>query len=297
MSDEVPISWTLYAANFVIIETSVWLPEAEGVVNITGDLESLLASTVAYPPARALACRGLEDSDLSWPEFAQQLEEGLRNYIESQATSGFRLLRCLKDQGASLDMGGYGGVGRYYWALAANEETVDWVSDHTYEVFWSHIGEFEVPAGCVLSPELPGPLSADSKRGSLLAQAPDCANPSVRGGEYAWSISAWRAVLAQAESLGMACLGGTFQFRTPLHTIEMYRLRMETSDRSAGEPWADYCQRTRAEMIGQVDGILKATDFEAEAHKFRTLSDYLRKNGRTGMEFLAFCPTLESESP
>lgn len=95
--------------------------------------------------------------------------------------------------------------------------------------------------------------------------------------------------------MGMACLGGTFQFRTPLHTIEMDRLRMETSDRLVGEPWADYCQRTRAEMVEQVDSLLKATDFEAETHRFR-MNDYLREHGRTALEFLVFCPTLESES-
>jgi hypothetical protein len=36
----------------------------------------------------------------------------------SLATSGFRLLRCLEDQGDSPEMGGYGGVGHYYWILA-----------------------------------------------------------------------------------------------------------------------------------------------------------------------------------
>ena len=75
---DIPIWWTLYAADFVLIESPVWLPEVEGIEKIRGDLEAMLASTVVYPPARALASRGLEDSGLPWPEFADELERRLR---------------------------------------------------------------------------------------------------------------------------------------------------------------------------------------------------------------------------
>lgn len=54
-------------------------------------------------------------------------------------------------------MRGYGGVGRYYWVVESNKENVDWVGYQNYEVHWAHIGEFEIPADCVLPSELPGP--------------------------------------------------------------------------------------------------------------------------------------------
>jgi len=45
-------------------------------------------------------------------------------------------------------MGGYGGVGHYYWVLASDGEKVTWLSDHDYGVHLAPIAEFEVPAGC-----------------------------------------------------------------------------------------------------------------------------------------------------
>jgi len=152
---DIPIRWTLYAAGFVLIESSAWLPEVEGIEKIRGDLAAMLGSTAAYPPARALASRGLEDSDLSWPAFADELERRLRRHLTDQAKSGYRLLRCLKNQGASMEMGGYGGIGHYYWALAIDDGKVYWVSDGHYEVFWSPIEEFDIPAGCTLPADLP----------------------------------------------------------------------------------------------------------------------------------------------
>ena len=287
---DIPASVIVYAADFVVIATSTWLPEVEGIEKIRGDLEALLASTVCYPPARALAIRGLEDTDLPWLEFADQFEQRLKKYLTTQPTSGFQLLRCLQNQGDSLEMGGYGGAGHYYWVLAANEETVDWVSDQTYEVHWAHIGEFEVPADHTLPSDLP---DAGSSCESLLAQKSTFAKASVRGGEYAWSISEWPGVLAQAELEEMACLNGTFQFRTPLHTAPLFRLNTETSPRAVDEPWPDYCRRARAETMDQIDAILKATDFESESERFRSLSDYLREKDLLAMEFLVFVPTLE----
>lgn len=41
-----PRQWTLYATDFVLIESSNWLPEVEGVEEIRGDLEAMLASTI-----------------------------------------------------------------------------------------------------------------------------------------------------------------------------------------------------------------------------------------------------------
>ena len=45
---------------------------------------------------------------------------------------------------------------------------------------------------------------------------------SVRGDEYGWQLARFRATLATAERMGLACLGGQFQFRFDDSTYEMY---------------------------------------------------------------------------
>ncbi|MFN8613917.1 MAG: hypothetical protein U0931_40665 [Vulcanimicrobiota bacterium] len=133
------------------------VPACPGLERIEGKLEALLASSHKYPPARALAAEALEGSKLEWPALADRMEQLLTHYFESQATSGSRLLKCLEDQGDSLEMCGYGGVGHYYWVLASDGEKLTWVSDHDYMVHRAPIAEFEVPEGCRL-PACVGPV-------------------------------------------------------------------------------------------------------------------------------------------
>jgi len=56
-------------------------------------------------------------------------------------------------------MFGHGGVGHFYWALAAAEGLVAWVSDVDYMIHWAPLEEFEIPLDCKLPAELPGPAS------------------------------------------------------------------------------------------------------------------------------------------
>ncbi|HEY1141016.1 MAG TPA: hypothetical protein VGE88_12540, partial [Lysobacter sp.] len=58
----------------------------------------------------------------------------------------------------------------------------------------------------------------------------------LREREYAWSPHIFPDVLAKAESLGIACIGGQFQFRTPDSTCEMYWLNADAKDRAPNEP-------------------------------------------------------------
>ncbi|MBS2033872.1 hypothetical protein JST97_02740 [bacterium] len=147
-----PFSWVFYAAELAIIEipADADVPHCPGLERIEGKLEALLASSHKYPPARALAAEALEESQLEWPALAARMERLLTHYFKGQAASGFRLLKCLEDQGDSLEMGGYGGVGHYYWVLASDGEKLTWVSDHLYGVHRAPIAEFEVPEGCRL---------------------------------------------------------------------------------------------------------------------------------------------------
>ena len=88
---------------------------------------------------------------------------------------------------------------------------------------------------------------------------------SLRGNEYAWAPSAFPHVLARAEALGLACLGGQFQFRAPDATCEMYWLNADAADRLPDEPWNSYVARATAEVRSAFSALVQSTDFAAEA--------------------------------
>ena len=87
----------------------------------------------------------------------------------------------------------------------------------------------------------------------------------LRGNEHAWLPDAFPAVLAKAQALGFACLGGQFQFRTPSSICEMYWLNADAADRSANETWGDYVARSNAEVLSAFSVLVSSTDFRNEA--------------------------------
>lgn len=283
--------WIHYAADFAIIET--WEPAAThpGLMRITGKLAALLESTIAYPPARALAARELDNSDLPWPEFAAKFEQLLSAHLRDQPSSGFSLVRCLKDQG---DLGAHGGAAHFYWAITATDGFISWVTAHGYEIAWSLIEEFELPANCSLPceiPGLPGPSAVTIKR---IREDAIYDRASFHAGEYAWPIGILPVILKEAEANEMACVGGTFQFRAEKATAEMYWLTTQTSPRLEGETWSDFCKRAREETMLQVDEITRATDFEVEAKSFVPIENHLRTLGLKATDCLVFFASLES---
>ena len=84
---------------------------------------------------------------------------------------------------------------------------------------------------------------------------------SLRGEEYGWGIRRFPAALVTAERLGLACLGGQFQFRFDDATYEMYWLSADPGERLAGEIWADYVHRSCSEVAKGFDRLVGATDF------------------------------------
>jgi len=94
-----------------------------------------------------------------------------------------------------------------------------------------------------------------------------------RGNEYSWSIDSFPAALAQAEALGYAGLGGQFQFRLSDSTCEMYWLSADSKDRLPGESWADYSQRSCAEVLQRFQQLISTTDFKKEALGWRLQID------------------------
>jgi hypothetical protein len=50
---------------------------------------------------------------------------------------------------------------------------------------------------------------------------------SINGNEYGWPLHAFPSAALRAKSLGCACVGGQFQFRTPVGVCEMYWLEAD----------------------------------------------------------------------
>ncbi len=111
---------------------------------------------------------------------------------------------------------------------------------------------------------------------------------SLRGNEYGWPISAFPEALAKARSLGFACLGGQFQFRSPDSTREMYWLSANSTDRRDHESWLDLSNRSCSEVISKFEDLVSKTDFVKEAANW--------KLDASATETLVFVAYFESES-
>jgi len=99
---------------------------------------------------------------------------------------------------------------------------------------------------------------------------PDVARrASLRGNEYGWPISVFPEALIAAKSHGLACLGGQFQFRLSESIYEMYWLNADSTDRSDGETWGDYSERSCTEVLEKFNEVVSKADFAKEAARWR----------------------------
>jgi hypothetical protein len=89
---------------------------------------------------------------------------------------------------------------------------------------------------------------------------------TLYGNEYGWSISSFPTALRNAKAQGLACLGGQFQFRLDGgSTCEMYWLNADSRDRTAGESWEAYSQRSCSEVLEHFQHLASTADFRKEA--------------------------------
>lgn len=118
---------------------------------------------------------------------------------------------------------------------------------------------------------------------------------SLRGNEYAWAPDAFPSILARAEALELACLGGQFQFRAPGATCEMYWLNADAADRLPNEPWADYVARSSAEVCSAFT-LRQSTDFVAEALRWSDIHE-LSGADASPEQYLCFVAYFIRERP
>ena len=89
-------------------------------------------------------------------------------------------------------------------------------------------------------------------------------------GEHSWRVDTFPTVLREAASLGLACAGGQFQFRTSDGPIcEMYELEVDTGGQRQGESWGSYVSRCEREVASAFEKILRDTDWRARALEWR----------------------------
>jgi hypothetical protein len=88
------------------------------------------------------------------------------------------------------------------------------------------------------------------------------AGSTLRGEEYGWTLSAFPAALTAAERLGLACLGGQFQFRLDDAVYEPFWTSADSSERHDGEDWSSYVHRSCGEVAVAFQRVLSTTDFQ-----------------------------------
>ncbi len=112
--------------------------ESKGMYEVSDDLEELLDSAKAYPPALALMREDLAPDECpSEIEFARRLVERLIFHLQRQIRSPFLMAKAKRTEF------GYKQAGGYYWIVGYKDESVLWVS-RDYQVYRDPLGDFEL---------------------------------------------------------------------------------------------------------------------------------------------------------
>ncbi len=93
----------------------------------------------------------------------------------------------------------------------------------------------------------------------------------LHGQEYGWTLGSFPAALSAADRLGIACLGGQFQFRVDNAVYEPYWISADSSERRAREIWSDYVHRSCGEVAESFQQALRTTDFRSVAREWSEL--------------------------
>jgi hypothetical protein len=94
---------------------------------------------------------------------------------------------------------------------------------------------------------------------------------TLHGQEYGWTLDSFPAALSAADRLGLACLGGQFQFRVDNAVCEPYWISADSSERHTGEVWSDYVRRSCGEVAESFLQALRTTDFRSVAQEWSEL--------------------------
>jgi hypothetical protein len=117
---------------------------------------------------------------------------------------------------------------------------------------------------------------------------------SVQGNEYAWSLEAFPEALRKACEVGVACLGGEFQFVVRGGIYEMYWLSVDPDDRGPDEAWTEFQIRSCRQTLELFNARVAETDFVQEARRWRRVR-WLSGRGAKALGHLRFVADFVSE--
>ncbi len=88
---------------------------------------------------------------------------------------------------------------------------------------------------------------------------------SLRGSEYAWHPDHLSDIVAAAQTVGLATCAGTFQYRIPIGTCELYWIDFDNYDRiDRVAPWDEIVRLTGGWALEAIETLRSTFDFEAE---------------------------------
>ncbi|HWU12620.1 MAG TPA: hypothetical protein VN157_01285 [Caulobacter sp.] len=117
------------------------------------------------------------------------------------------------------------------------------------------------------------------------------ARASLRGGEYAWSLTDIPAVIEAARAASLLNIGGQLQFRLPDGGVcECYWIEVDTYRNVSNElGWETRVEAAAADALSEFNRLLTEYDFLAEGQKgFAEHLDALKATGHAPGDAMCF---------
>ena len=117
------------------------------------------------------------------------------------------------------------------------------------------------------------------------------------GGEHAWRQADIASVIAAAQIIGLATLGGQAQFQFSDGTCEPYWLDYTPAPRQAGEDWQTYVTRSAHETLTAFNRLCETVDFTDEAMQWEFIRQKMQVEGIDPLNYLWFVLYFDAEPP
>jgi len=116
------------------------------------------------------------------------------------------------------------------------------------------------------------------------------------GGEHAWRIGDFEAVVLTAKSVNLASLGGQVQFILPEGTCEMHWINYDSEGQKANESWNVYVERSASEVLTKFRSVCGSVDFMKEANDWRVIREKIENESIDPLEYLWFVGYFKTET-
>lgn len=117
------------------------------------------------------------------------------------------------------------------------------------------------------------------------------------GGEYAWRQEDIASVIAAAQIIGLATLGGQVQFHFSDGTCEPYWLEYVPAPRQADEDWPTYVTRSAHETLAAFNRLCATVNFADEAMQWEFIRQKVQVEGIDPLTYLWFVLYFDAGPP